>query len=124
MSSSAQISRDLSEREVIVESLRFGNGVSSYGELLACYPTHDGWYYVDYVFSEGTIDRLNLTDREKRVIKDEEELQEVFETPEEAADFYLRVRGEKEIAELKIAGSKKRTLKEKITKTSKNVFFE
>lgn len=117
----------VSERDAIIESLKCGNGVSAYGELLSCYPTSDNWYYVDYIFSEETVDRLNLSDREKKIVKEEEELQELFPTPEEAADFYLKVRGTNEykaIRQMAINGKLKRTLKDKVAKTAKLVFFE
>jgi hypothetical protein len=112
---------ELSEKSAIVASLKCGNGVSCYGELLACYPTHDRWYYVDYIFSAETIDKLNLTTSQRNLIKEEEELNELFETPEEAADFYLRVRGPAPLIE---HTTKKRTLKEKIKKTEKDIYFE
>jgi hypothetical protein len=112
---------EVSERDAIVASLKCGNGVSCYGELLACYPTHDKWYYVDYIFSTETIDKLNLTTSQRNLIKEEEELNELFETPEEAADFYLKVRGPAPAVEHIV---EKRTLKEKIKKTEKDAFFQ
>jgi len=58
---------------------------------LACYSTHDGYYFVEYFYNENTIKSLNLTEHEKKLLEDEEELIEIFDSPEEAIDFYLRL---------------------------------
>lgn len=58
---------------------------------LACYSTHDGYYFVEYFFNENTVKSLNLTEREKKLLDDEDELIEIFDSPEEAVDFYLRL---------------------------------
>lgn len=58
---------------------------------LACYSTHDGYYFVEYFYNESTIKSLNLTEHEKKLLEDEDELIEIFDSPEEAMEFYLRL---------------------------------
>lgn len=96
---------------------------------LSCYPTHDGFYLVDYILCPETVDFLNLKDEERKVLMDEEELVEMFNTPEEAADFYLRLTG----GEMVVCSdafhanghshSKKRSLKDKIEAYDKDKYF-
>lgn len=97
---------------------------------LSCYPTHDGYFFVDYILCKDTVNRLNLDDTQKKTLRDEEELVEIFDTPEEAADFYLRLTGGK----IDICSDpchpthnghngKKRTLKEKSVAYDKDKYF-
>lgn len=97
---------------------------------LACYPTHDGFFFVDYILCEETVNSLNLNDKERKILKDEEELIEMFETPEDAADFYLRLTSGKAICSDQFHAnghnehnSKKRTMKEKVASYDKDKYF-
>jgi len=58
---------------------------------LACYSTHDGYYFVEYFYNEETVGALCLTPHEKKLLEEEEELIEIFDSPEKAVDFYLRL---------------------------------
>ncbi len=91
------------------------------GGDLSCYAS-DGFYCVDYIYSSETVDFLTLTDREKKTIIDEEELVEYFETPEEAADFYLRLTGGK-MAIPSDCNGKKRTVREKVASYDNDQYF-
>jgi hypothetical protein len=97
---------------------------------LSCYSTHDGFYSVEYILCPETVTLLNLTDRERRTLMDEEELVEIFDNPEDAADFYIRLSG----GRLDICSDpqhsnghngyhKKRTLKEKAVAYDKDKYF-
>lgn len=89
---------------------------------LACYPTSDNFYVVDYLYSDDTLAVVNLTDAEFETVMDEEELIEYFETPEEAAEFYLRLSNGK----MRITAgrpSNKRTYREKVKAYDKEKYF-
>jgi hypothetical protein len=58
---------------------------------LACYSTKDGYYIVEYFLNEETVSSLNLTSQEKKLLKEDEELIEIFDNPEEAVNFYFRL---------------------------------
>ena len=97
---------------------------------LSCYPTHDGFFLVDYVLCPETVNLLNLKEQERKVLMEEEELIEMFDTPEEAADFYLRLTGGKMVicsdpshGNGHDGHSKRRTLKEKIDAYDKDKYF-
>lgn len=77
-------------RDSIINLLENGGQINMDADL-ACYSTHDGYYFVEYFLSEETVQNLNLTPHEKKLLMDEEELVEVFDNSEEAADFYLRL---------------------------------
>ena len=99
---------------------------------LACYPTHDGFFFVDYILSEKTVDLLDLDDEQKKTLSEEEELIEIFDNAEEAADFYLRLTGGKMTicsdgqhgnGHGHMTNGKKRTLKEKMVAYEKDKYF-
>jgi hypothetical protein len=96
---------------------------------LSCYPTHDGLYQVDYILCEETVDSLNLTDKERKSLMDEEELVEIFDNAEDAAEFYIRISGGRsDICSDPAHGrghgaTKKRTFKEKSTSYEKDKYF-
>lgn len=96
---------------------------------LSCYPTHDGLYQVDYILCDETVDSLNLTDNERKVLMEEEELVEIFDNPEDAAEFYIRVSGGRsDICSDPEHGhghgfKKKRTFKEKSLAYEKDKYF-
>jgi hypothetical protein len=77
-------------KTAILTLLNNGGQLNMDGDL-ACYPTHDGYYFVEYFFNEETVDALCLTAQEKNLLEEEEELVEIFDNPEEAVDFYLRL---------------------------------
>lgn len=90
---------------------------------LCCYPSSDNYYHVDYIYSEESIGALNITERERQLIMDEEELLEIFDTPEEAAEFYLRLCNNN----INLGGyrcnSPKRTIAAKIASYNKDKYF-
>lgn len=101
---------------------------------LSCYPTHDGFFFVDYILCKDTINRLNLDEQQQKTLKEEEELVEIFDNPEEAADFYLKLtNGKIDICSDPChpshnghngnGNSKKRTLKEKAVAYEKDKYF-
>jgi len=92
---------------------------------LACYQDNDGFFHVDYLYSEDTVDVLNLDEQQKKIIHDEEELLEIFETPEEAADFYLKLtNGRIDLCNsYRPKKGKKRTLEEKVNAFDKDMYF-
>ncbi len=103
----------------VVALLRSGQQICMDCDL-ACYPISDG-FVVDYLYSEETIDSINLSEKERKTVMDEEELVEYFETPEDAAVFYLKLSNGK----LKMMGSKsdKRTITEKLKAHNKEKYF-
>lgn len=101
---------------------------------LSCYPTHDGYFFVDYVYCEETVNLLNLDEQQRQIIKEEEELVEIFDNAPEAADFYLKLsNGKMTICSdaqhghghsSNVAGvGKKRTLKQKVLAYDKDKYF-
>lgn len=95
---------------------------------LSCYPTHDGFFFVDYVLCKETVGLLNLTDQQRQMVMDEEELVEIFDNPEDAAEFYINLTGGKEIcSDAKHKNGhverKPRTLKEKTVAYDKDKYF-
>jgi hypothetical protein len=48
-------------------------------------------YCVEYWYDKNSIDVLNLTAEQRKIIKDDDELLEFFDTPEEATDFCLKI---------------------------------
>ena len=96
---------------------------------LSCYPTHDGLFQVDYILCSETVNLLNLTAEERKSLMDEEELVEIFDNAEDAAEFYIRVSGGRsdicsDPAHGKGHGAtKKRTFKEKSVSYEKDKYF-
>jgi hypothetical protein len=69
-----------------------GHGQVSRDADLTCYFS-EGLFCVDYIYTEETAELLHLTDSERKLVHEDDELIEYFENPEEAADFYLRLTG-------------------------------
>jgi len=96
---------------------------------LSCYPTHDGFFFVDYILCKDTVTCLNLDEQQRKTLREEEELVEIFDNPEEAAEFYLQLTGGKiDICSDPCHPShghngKKRTLKEKALAYNKDKYF-
>lgn len=95
---------------------------------LSCYPTHDGFFFVDYILCKETVDQLNLTETERKVLIDEEELSEMFDNADDAAEYYLRLSNGKIICSDPNHGHghqdmKKRTLKEKSSAYERDKYF-
>ena len=113
---------EVCERDAIVASLKNVEMVlAATGKFwLVTQRTIDGTT-VDYIFSEDTIDKLNITTSQRNVVKEEEGLNEFFETPEEAADFYLKIADQFHHSNILL---KREPSKEKIKKTEKDAFFE
>lgn len=111
-------------KSTIVTILNSGSGLNMDADL-TCYPTHDGFYFVEYFYSEETMPFLDLTDHERTLIMKEEELIEIFDDPEEAADFYLRLsRGNiKALCSYPATKPCKRTLEEKVLSFDKDKYF-
>jgi hypothetical protein len=110
-------------KTAIVTLLKLDQQIGMNGDL-CCYASNDGFFQVDYLYSEETLPLLNLTDREKKTIQEDEELVEVCETAEEAADFYLRLTGGiMFVAPNTIKSKKKRTLHNKVAAFDKDMYF-
>jgi hypothetical protein len=95
---------------------------------LSCYPTHDGYFFVDYILCKDTVSRLNLDEKQQKTLRDEEELSEIFDNPEEAADFYIKLTGGKidvcsDPCHPSHSNIKKRTFKEKSLAYDKDKYF-
>jgi thioredoxin 1 len=78
-------------RQGIVSRLRAGQTVGE-GADLATYP--DGGYFVVGLLPEGPVDMQGLTNEQARQLADDGELSEYLDTPEEAADLYLKLKKE------------------------------
>jgi thioredoxin 1 len=78
---------DRKARQGIVSRLRAGQTVGEWEELSA-YP--DGGYFVVGLLPEGQLDMRGLTQEQARQLAEEGEVSEYLDTPEEAADLYLK----------------------------------
>jgi thioredoxin 1 len=78
-------------RQVIVSRLKAGRTVGE-GADLATYP--DGGYFVVGLLPGGPMDLHGLTPEQARELADDGELSEYLDTPEEAADLYLKLKKE------------------------------
>jgi thioredoxin 1 len=78
-------------RQGIVSRLRAGQTVGE-GEELSAYP--DGGYFVVGLLPEGQLDMRGLTQEQARQLAEEGEVSEYLDTPEEAADLYLKLKEE------------------------------
>ena len=78
-------------RQGIVSRLKAGQTVGEWEELSA-YP--DGGYFVVGLLPEGPVDMRGLTPGQAQELADDGELSEYLDTPEEAADLYLKLKKE------------------------------
>jgi thioredoxin len=78
-------------RQLIVSRLKAGRTVGE-GADLATYP--DGGYFVVGLLPEGPVDIRGLTPEQAQELADDGELSEYLDTPEEAADLYLKLKKE------------------------------
>ena len=78
-------------RQGIVSRLKAGQAVGEWEELSA-YP--DGGYFVVGLLPQGPVDMRGLTPEQARQLAEEGEVSEYLDTPEEAADLYLKWKGE------------------------------
>ncbi len=78
-------------RQGIVSRLRAGQAVGE-GDELCTYP--DGAFFVVGLLPEGPLDIRGLTPEQARELADDGELSEYLDTPEEAADLYLKLHRE------------------------------
>ena len=78
-------------RQGIVSRLKAGQTVGEWEELSA-YP--DGGYFVVGLLPEGPVDMRGLTPGQSRQFAEEGEISEYLDTPEEAADLYLKLKKE------------------------------
>ena len=69
-----------------------GHGQVSRDADLTCYFS-EGLFCVDYIYTEETAELLHLTDSERKLVHENDELVEYFDNAEQAADFYLRLTG-------------------------------
>jgi thioredoxin len=83
--------RQQNPRQLIVSRLKAGRTVGE-GADLATYP--DGGYFVVGLLPEGPMDILGLTPEQAQELADDGELSEYLDTPEEAADLYLKLKKE------------------------------
>jgi hypothetical protein len=110
-------------KSAIVTLLKQNQQIGMNGNLCCYYD--EGFYCVDYLYSEESSAILNLTDSERKLLRDEDELCEFCDTPEEAADFYLRLTsGKMFIDPLGYCGNKKKkTAKETAVTAEKDQYF-
>ena len=78
-------------RQGIVSRLKDGQAVGEWEELSA-YP--DGAYFVVGLLPERPVDMRGLTPEQSRQLAEEGEVSEYLDTPEEAADLYLKLKKE------------------------------
>jgi thioredoxin 1 len=83
--------RRQNSRQLIVSRLKAGRTVGE-GADLATYP--DGGFFVVGLLPEGPLDLRGLTAEQARELADDGELSEYLDTPEEAADLYLKLKKE------------------------------
>jgi thioredoxin 1 len=83
--------RRQNSRQVIVSRLKAGGTVGE-GADLATYP--DSGYFVVGLLPEGPMDIRGLTAEQARQLAEEGEVSEYLDTPEEAADLYLKLKEE------------------------------
>jgi thioredoxin 1 len=83
--------RRQNSRQLIVSRLKAGRSVGE-GADLATYP--DSGYFVVGLLPEGPVDMRGLTPEQCRQLAEEGEVSEYLDTPEEAADLYLKLKRE------------------------------
>jgi hypothetical protein len=83
--------RRQNSRQSIVSRLKAGRSVGE-GDDLATYP--DSGYFVVGLLPEGPVDMRGLTPEQAQDLADDGELSEYLDTPEEAADLYLKLEKE------------------------------
>jgi thioredoxin 1 len=83
--------RRQNSRQLIVSRLKAGRTVGE-GADLATYP--DGGYFVVGLLPEGPMDIRCLTPEQAQELADDGELSAYLDTPEEAADLYLKLKKE------------------------------
>jgi thioredoxin 1 len=83
--------RRQNSRQLIVSRLKAGRSVGE-GADLAAYL--DGGYFVVGLLPEGPMDIRGLTPEQAQELADDGELSEYLDTPEEAADLYLKLKKE------------------------------
>jgi hypothetical protein len=76
-------------RQFIVARLKAGRTIGE-GTDLATYP--DSGYFVVGLLPEGPMDIRGLTPQQAQELADDGELSEYLDTPEEAADLYLKLK--------------------------------
>jgi hypothetical protein len=83
--------RRQNSRQIIVSRLKAGRIVGEEADL-ATYA--DSGYFVVSLFPEGSMDIRGLTPEQALELADDGELSEYLDTPEEAADLYLKLKKE------------------------------
>jgi thiol-disulfide isomerase/thioredoxin len=76
-----------SSRAAIISRLRANQEVDDWADL-CIYPS-GSLFVVEFLPPTGPFDAAGLTDEQAELLREEGELNEYFETPEEAADLYL-----------------------------------
>src|SRR5262245_44102100 len=76
-----------SSRPAIISRLRANQEVDDWADL-CIYPS-GSLFVVGFLPPTGPFDATGLTDEQAELLREEGELNEYFETPEEAADLYL-----------------------------------
>lgn len=109
-------------RDAIIVVLENG-GLVDVAADLACFK-YGNQYCVEYWYDERTVDLLEVTDSQRKEIRNDEELLEFFETPEEAADFCLKIGHnlpkDEALMEEPVG---KRTLQQKLASVKKDEYF-
>jgi len=107
-------------KEAYVATLKSGIGLDML-EDITCYPISDG-FLVEYYVHEENYESLDLAPYQFNLLKEEDELSEVFDNPEDAVDFFLKLRpkGKYSYQEKGKGG----TLTEALTIKKKNRYFD
>lgn len=106
-------------KESIVNLLKAGIQIN-FDANVSCYQDAEGHFNVEYWLEENAKSCLELTDEQKRMLEEEEELLEVFDEPEPAAEYFLKLWAGTPKGREKI---EKRCLKQKISNYDKDRYF-
>ena len=107
-------------KEAYVATLKSGIGLDML-EDITCYPTSDGCFSVEYWVHEDNYESLDLTSHQFNLLKDEGQLLEIFDGPEEAIDLFLKLRPKGKYSYEDGRGG---NLKETLAAKKKNRFFD
>ncbi len=95
-------------KQAMITVLKAGLGLDT-RHLLSVYPETDGHYVVDYLWFEGEAIPAGLSIEQKIRLKKEEEMSEFFDSPEDAVEFFLKLKGKNESQNLQSQSSSNAT---------------
>ena len=108
-------------KEAYVVTVKSGVGLDMM-EDITCYPTSDGRFSVEYHLFEENFENLGLSAHQFNLLKEERELLEIFDSAEEAIDFFLKLRPKGKYSYQE--NGKGGTLVETLAAKKKNRFFD